>query len=52
MVYKHIDENGNLLKNPVSFKEGEHVDKDWAEKNARAYYNKRAKEWADLLRSK
>lgn len=52
MVYKHIDESGNLLKNTVCFKEGEHVSKDWAEKNARAYYNKRAKEWADLLRSK
>ena len=26
--------------------------KEWAEKNARAYYNKRAKEWSDLLRSK
>ena len=52
MVYKHIDENGKLLKNPVPFKEGEHVSKDWAEKNARAYYNKKAKEWADLLKSK
>ena len=50
MVYKHIDENGNLLKNPVSFKEGERVNKDWAEKNARAYYNKKAKEWSDLLK--
>jgi len=52
MVYKHIDESGNLLKTSVSFKEGEHVSKDWAEKNARAYYNKKAKEWADLLKSK
>jgi len=52
MVYKHIDESGNLLENTVSFKEGERVSEDWAQKNARAYYNKRAKEWADLLRSK
>ena len=52
MVYKHIDENWNLLNNIVSFKDGERVSKDWAEKNARAYYNKRAKEWSDLLKSK
>ena len=52
MVYKHIDENGNLLKNPVPFNNWEHVNKDWAEKNARAYYNKKAKEWSDLLRWK
>ena len=52
MVYKHIDNNWNLLDKPVAFKNGEHVSKDWAEKNARAYYNKRAKERSDLLRSK
>ena len=52
MVYKHIDENGNLLRTPVPLKNGEHVGKDWAEKNARVYYNKTAKEWSDLLKSK
>jgi len=52
MVYKHIDANGNLLKTIMPFKDGERVNKDWAEKNARAYYNKKAKEWSDLLKSK
>ena len=52
MVYKHIDRNGNLLKTPIGFDEWERVSKDWAEKNARAYYNKKAKEWSDLLKSK
>ena len=52
MVYKHIDKKWNLLKTPVSFKEGEHVDKKRAENNARAYYNKKAKEWSDLLKNK
>lgn len=52
MVYKHIDANGNLLKAIIPFKDGEHVNKDWAEKNARAYYNKKAKEWSDLLKNK
>lgn len=52
MVHKHIDENWNLLDKPTPFKEGERVSKEWAEKNARAYYNKRAKEWSDLLKEK
>ena len=52
MVYKHIDNNWNLLDKPITFKNGERVSKDWAEKNARAYYNKRAKERSDLLKSK
>ena len=50
MVYKHIDEDGNLLKKPVPFNNGERVSKSWAEKNARVYYNKRAKERSDLLK--
>lgn len=49
MVYKHIDENGNLLKQPVHFKNWERVTKSWAQNNARAYYNKVAKEWKKLL---
>ena len=52
MVEKHIDEDGNLLKKTLPFKEGERVDKNWAKNNARAYYNKRAKEWSDLLKSR
>ena len=52
MVYKHIDKNGNLLNKPVPFKDGERVNQTWAEKNARAYYNKRAKEWSSLLKWK
>ena len=52
MVYKHIDSKWNLLNKPVPFKNWERVSKERAEKNARAYYNKKAKEWSDLLRSK
>ena len=52
MVYKHIDENWNLLKKPIPFKDGERVSKDWAQKNARALYSKRAKERKDLLDEK
>lgn len=52
MVYKHIDENGNLLKKPVQFKAGEEVNADWALKNARACYDKRAKERKEDLEKK
>ena len=52
MVSKHIDSKWNLLNKPVSFKNWERVSKEWAEKNARDYYNKKAKEWSDLLKSK
>ena len=52
MVEKHIDENGKLLKKTLPFKEGERVDKNWAEKNAKAYYDKRAKEWSELLKGR
>jgi len=52
MVYKYIDEKGNLLNKPVAFKEGETVSKEWAEKNAKAYYDKQAKEWKELLKDK
>ena len=49
MVYKHIDQKWNLLKNIVPFKEWERVSKERALKNAKAYYDKRAQEWKDLL---
>lgn len=52
MVYKHIDSKWNLLKRPIPFEENEHVSKQRAENNARVYYNKRAKEWSNLLKSK
>ena len=52
MVYKHIDENGNLLKKPVEFKVGEEVSADWALKNAKAYYDKEAKERKEDLEKK
>ena len=52
MVYKHIDSNWNILKRPIPFKENERVSKQRAENNARVYYNKRAKEWSNLLKSK
>ena len=41
MVYKHIDSKWNLLNKPVPFKNWERVSKERAEKNARAYYNKK-----------
>lgn len=37
-VYKRIDDKGNLLKNPVPFKDNERVTPSWAKKNARACY--------------
>ncbi len=49
MVYKHIDQKWNLLKNIVPFKNWERVSKEWALNNAKAYYNKRAQEWKKLL---
>ena len=49
MVYKHIDQQWNLLKNIVPFKNWERVTKEWALKNAKAYYDKRAQERKDLL---
>lgn len=52
MVYKHIDAQGNLLKTPQSFKEGEAVSPQWARANARAYYDKQAQEWEKLLQGK
>lgn len=52
MVYKHIDENWNLLKTPVPFKNGETVSPSWAKKNARAYYNKKAKQRKETLDKK
>lgn len=52
MVYKHIDQQWNLLKNIVPFKNWERVSKEWALNNARAYYNKRAQEWKSLLDEK
>ena len=52
MVYKHIDNEWNLLKKAVPFKEWEKVTEDWWRKNAKAYYDKRAKEWKDILDSK
>ena len=52
MVYKHIDESWNPLKKAVPFKEWEKVTEDWWRKNAKAYYDKRAKEWKDILDSK
>ncbi len=52
MVYKHIDENWNLLKRPKAFKEWEHVSPTWAKNNARAHYDKCAKERKDSLREK
>lgn len=49
MVYKHIDSQWNLLKNPIPFKDWEHLTRDRAEKNAKAYYDKKAKDWTNLL---
>ena len=49
MVYKHIDKDWNLLKKPTAFTSGEKVSASWAEQNARAYYNKKAKQWKELL---
>lgn len=52
MVYKHIDQQWNLLKNIVPFRNWERVSKERALNNARAYYNKRAQEWKALLDEK
>ena len=52
MVYKHIDTQGNLLKKPTQFKEWEKVTQERAKKNAKACYDKRAKEWKDSLDAK
>jgi hypothetical protein len=49
MRYKHIDKNWNLLENIAHFKNWERVTKEWALKNAKAYYDKRAQEWKKLL---
>lgn len=49
MVYKHIDQNWNLLNTPTTFKDGEKVDPNWAKENARAYYNKKSKQWKQTL---
>ena len=49
MTQKHIDKNGNLLKQPTSFKEGELVSKEWALANAHAYYDKQAAWWKQIL---
>ncbi len=44
MPYRHIDNEGNLLKKAIPFKEWEEVTEEWARKNAKACYDKRAKE--------
>lgn len=44
MVYKHIDNKGNLLKKAIPFKEWEEVTEEWGRKNAKTCYDKRAKE--------
>ena len=45
MVYKHIDKNWHLLKQPTTFQDWEQVSPIWAKENAKAYYNKKAKQW-------
>lgn len=52
MVYKHIDEQGNPLKKIVHFKAWEEVSEEWAKKNAKACYDKRAKERKEDLEKK
>ena len=52
MVYKHIDENGNLLKKLIKFKEWERLRPERAKQNAKAYYDKRAQERKNLLDNK
>lgn len=51
MVYKHIDNNGNLLKRPIPFKEWERTSQKWALDNAKAYYNKKAAERSKNLKA-
>lgn len=52
MVYKHIDKNGNPLQRLEPFRQGEVVSDEWAKKNAKAYYDKQASEWHQLLSGK
>ena len=52
MVYKHIDGNGNLLKKAIPFKEWEQLTEERSKNNARAYYNKKAKERKETLDKK
>lgn len=52
MVYKHIDNEGNLLKKAVPFKEWEEVTEEWGRKNAKACYDKRAKEIKEAFNKK
>lgn len=52
MVYKHIDNEGNLLKKAVPFKEWEEVTEEWGRKNAKACYDKRAKEIKEAFDNK
>lgn len=49
MVYKHIDQNWNLLERLIPFKDGEKVSPSRAKENAKAYYNKQAKKWKNTL---
>ena len=51
-VYKYIDEKGNLLSNPIPFKEGERVSPEFALANAQAYYEQKATRWLNLLEGK
>lgn len=52
MVYKHIDSQGNPLKKPIPFMEWEHLTEERSKNNAKAYYNKKAKERKNTLDSK
>lgn len=52
MVYKLIDSEWNLLKKPIPFKEWEQLTEKRSKDNARAYYNKKAKEWKNILDGK
>ena len=52
MVYKHIDNEGNLLKKAIPFKEWEEVTEEWGRKNAKACYDKRAKEIKEAFDNK
>jgi len=49
MTLKWIDKNGKVLKTPVPFKDWESVSREWAEKNARYFYDKKAKEVSDFF---
>lgn len=52
MVYKWIDEKWNRLKEKTTFKAWENVSKERALKNAKTYYDIRAKERKSLLDEK